>query len=320
LNYLYLAEKRGAEVRAETEVTAVRALPEGGYLLETKHSFDAKRKSCIEAASVVFAGGVMGTLPLLLAMRRDPQGLPQLSERLGEYVRTNSEAIMGVTVTDPTQDFSKGVAITSILHTDSHSHIEPVRYAEGSGFFRLLVLPHSPGNNLLTRGLGSMGKLVKRPLLWLKTLGVRDFARSTQILLYMRTLESTLKLTLARTPFTGFRRGLESQLVSGAQAPTPFMSEASELAERFAEKVGGVVSTLFSETLLGTPTTAHILGGACMGSSAETGVIDARHRVFGYPGLYVIDGSSVSANPGVNPSLTITAMAERAMSFIPPKQ
>ena len=319
LNYLYLAEKRGVEIRPETEVTAVRPLEQGGYVIAVKQGVKGGQSSSVEATQVVFAGGVMGTLPLLLSMREDPNGLPALSARLGEGVRTNSEALMGVTVSDPSVDFSKGVAITSILHTDDHSHMEPVRYAEGSGFFRLLAFPHAPGKSLAARSFGTLSQLIKNPVKWLRTWTVSDYARSTQILLYMRTLESTLTLTLARSPFTGFRRGLDSKLRPGAHAPTPFMTEASELAQRFAAKVGGVVSTLFSETLLGTPTTAHILGGACMGRNADEGVIDARHRVFGYPGLYVVDGSSVSANPGVNPSLTITAMAERAMSFIPPK-
>jgi cholesterol oxidase len=148
---------------------------------------------------------------------------------------------------------------------------------------------------------------------------VKDFSKSSQILLYMRTLEGTLKLRLGRSALTGFKRGLTSQLDPGTPAPTAFMAEATDLARRFAEKVGGVASTLFTETLLGIPTTAHILGGACMGASASEGVIDARHRVFGYDGLYVIDGSAISANPGVNPSLTITALAERAMSFVPAK-
>jgi cholesterol oxidase len=319
LNYLYLAQQLGVEVRPETEVTAVRPLNEGGYVVVSKPSFGAGQRRRIKTAHVVFAGGVMGTVPLLLRMREDARGLPKLSARVGQSVRTNSEALMGVTVTDPTQDFSKGVAITSILHTDEHSHIEPVRYAEGSGFFRLLAWPHSPGENFVVRLLGSVRQFLRRPLFWLKTLSVPDYARSTQILLYMRALESTLSLTLSRSLFTGFRRGLVSHLEPGAEAPTPFMAEATELGQRFADKVGGAVSTMFSETMLGTPTTAHVLGGACMGASSEDGVIDARHRVFGYPGLYVIDGSAVSANPGVNPSLTITALAERAMSFIPEK-
>jgi cholesterol oxidase len=135
----------------------------------------------------------------------------------------------------------------------------------------------------------------------------------------MRTLEGSLRLRLGRSPYTGFRRGLVTELEPGTSAPTAFMKEATDLAERFAKKVGGVAMTILTETLTGTPTTAHILGGACIGKDASHGVIDAQHRVFGYRGLYVVDGSAVSANPGVNPSLTITAMAERAMSFVPSK-
>jgi cholesterol oxidase len=310
-NYLWLAEKRGAEVRAATEVTAVRAREGGGYLLETSGG-------PLLAERVILAGGVMGTLPLLLEMRDDPDGLPRLSPRLGDDVRTNSEALIGVLAPDA-GPFSKGVAITSILHTDEHSHIEPVRYGSGSGFFRLLALPHAPAPTVAGR-LASAGRaLLRHPVRWGKALAARDFADASQILLYMRTLEGTLSLKRGRSAYTGFRKGLVSSLRAGAPRPEAFMEEATDLARRFAEKVGGVTLSMLTETLLGTPSTAHILGGAVMGRDASEGVIDARHQVFGYPGLYVIDGAAVSANPGVNPSLTITALAERAMSRIPPK-
>jgi cholesterol oxidase len=143
--------------------------------------------------------------------------------------------------------------------------------------------------------------------------------KQSQVLLYMRTIEGTLRMRLGREIRTGFRRGLVTQVDDPAQAPSAFIEEATELAEKFAEKVHGVPTTLMTETLLGVPSTAHILGGACMGASAQTGVINANHEVFNYPGLYVIDGSAISANPGVNPSLTITTLAERAMSQIPAK-
>jgi cholesterol oxidase len=145
-------------------------------------------------------------------------------------------------------------------------------------------------------------------------------AKHSQVLLYMRTLEGTLRMRLGRQWRTGYQRGLVTQLDDPSQAPSAFMEEATDLAERFADKTEGVTTTLMTETLLGVPSTAHILGGACMGDSAETGVINANHEVFNYPGLYVIDGSAISANPGVNPSLTITTLAERAMSLIPTKQ
>ncbi|HEX4448483.1 MAG TPA: GMC family oxidoreductase [Polyangiaceae bacterium] len=312
-NYLYLAERLGVEVLPETEVQAVRKEP-GGYRVETRGSLGKKQKRVFQAEHVVFAGGVMGTIPLLLAMREDPNGLPQLSARVGRSVRTNNESLTAVSNQKTMEDFSRGVAITSILHTDDDSHVEPVRYGDGSNFFRRLVFPHSTKTTLLGR-LGAVAKAYARhPLEWARMF-VAGENRKTAILLYMRTLDESLTLTLKKLPFGG--RALNTEIDDPSSAPRANLPEAADLAERFAEKMGGVVSSLFSESLMGTPTTAHILGGACMGKDASDGVIDAEHRVFGYPGLYVIDGSAVSANPGVNPSLTITALAERAMSRIP---
>ncbi len=318
-NYLYLAEKRGVEVRAETEVVRVRPRAQGGYAVEAKDTFGGwGTKRELRADRVIFAGGVMGTIPLLLRMREDPDGLPRLSARLGDFVRTNSEALIGVVAPDRS-DLSAGVAITSILHTDAHSHIEPVRYGAGSGFFRLLMLPHASGATAIARLATALRAFVRNPWLWLRVLAVRDFASHSQVLLYMRALEGCLSLRLGRGVRTGFARGLVTRLDDPSQAPQAFMPEATDLANRFASKIGGAPVSLLTETLLGTPSTAHILGGACMGGGPEDGVIDTSHRTFGYDGLYVIDGSSVSANPGVNPSLTIAAMAERAMSLIPVK-
>ena len=318
-NYLYLAERLGAQVMPETEVTAVRPRPHGGYVVETRPSLGRGAARVLSADRVVFAGGVMGTVPLLLRMREDSSGLPKLSPRVGDAVRTNNEALMGIIAPSEEQDLSKGVAITSILHTDDHSHLEPVRYGSGSGFFRTLALPYSPGPTVLARVAGALRGLAARPGLWARALTVRDFARHSQVLLYMRTLESTLSMRLGRGVLTGFRKGLVTRLDDPGRAPTPFMPEAADLARRFEEKMKGVTMTLLTETLLGTPSTAHILGGACIGESPETGVIDVRHQVFGYDGLWVVDGSAMSANPGVNPSLTIAAMAERAMGFVAPK-
>lgn len=319
-NYLYLAERRGAQILPETEVTAVRPRGEqGGYVVETRGSFDEKRALRFEADNVVFAGGVMGTLPLLLAMQRDPAGLPKLSPKLGARVRTNNESLIGVTAPKSSEDFSRGVAITSILHTDEHSHLEPVRYGPGSSFFRNLMAPHAPAPTAMGRVAGAVRSLLSHPLGWARAFTTRQYSQKTQILLFMRTLEETLTLKLGRSLYTGFREGLVSQLDDPASAPSANLPEASDLARRFAEKVGGITASLFAETVVGAPTTAHILGGCAMGRGPDDGVIDTQHRVFHYPGLYVIDGSAVSANPGVNPSLTITALAERAMSMIPPK-
>jgi cholesterol oxidase len=326
-NYLFLAEQLGLEVRTEAEVVHVAPLAgsgspaaggKGGYRIKTLEGLDfgRRRSESYEAQNVIFAGGVMGTVDLLLRLKEDPQGLPLLSNRLGDYVRTNSESLIGVITHDKNTDLSKGLAIGSIVHTDDHSHIEPTRYSEGSGFFRLLTAPHVDGESMPVRLLNLLRILASKPVSVLRTLSVPDFARQSIIMLYMRTLEGYIRLRRGRSLTTGFRAGMTTELGQGP-APTASIPEATVLAEKVAAQLNGVTSSLLTETLLGIPTTAHILGGCCMGDSPGTGVIDKDHRVFGYPGLYVIDGSAMSANPGVNPSLTITAMAERALSKIP---
>jgi cholesterol oxidase len=313
-NYLYLAEQLGVRVLPETEVSAVRPQSRGGYRVETHSAYHAGERNAFVAERVVFAGGVMGTIPLLLAMRDDPKGLPRLSARLGRSVRTNNESLTAVTNPRSPHDFSRGVAITSILHTDSESHIEPVRYGAGSNFFRKLVFPHSTATTLGGRLRAVLAAYAKNPGDWLRGWFAGESTKSA-ILLYMRTLDESLSLKLAKGPFG--TRLLNTELDDPKSAPKANLPEAMALAQRFAEKMDGVISSMFSESLLGKPTTAHILGGACMGKDASEGVIDAQHQVFGYPGLFVVDGSAVSANPGVNPSLTITALAERAMSLVP---
>ncbi len=325
LNYLYLAERRGLVVRTETEAVHVAPIDGGepgskGYRIETLEGLmpSRRRSGSYDAKQVIFAGGVMGTVDLLLKLKADPKGLPRLSDRLGDTVRTNSESLIAVVSRKRDVDLSKGIAITSIIHTDEHSHIEPCRYGEGSGFFRTLLGPHVAGDALPERLLNLLGVLTRRPVAFLRAAAVPDLARHSVILLYMRTLEGYIRLKRGRSLTTGFRTGMTTELGEGS-APTASIPEATELARRVAEKLDGFPTTLLTETLLGIPTTAHILGGCCMGDSADTGVIDRDHRVFGYPGLYVIDGSAISANPGVNPSLTITALAERAASKIPMK-
>ncbi len=318
-NYLYFAERGGCEVWAETEVTAVRAQSGGGYRLEMQRSTGRGGERAVHADNVIFSGGVMGTIPLLLRMKEDREGLPALSDRVGDFVRTNSESILSVVSEDDDVDYSKGIAISSILHTDDHSHFEPVRYTAGSNFFQPFMLPHAQGSSALSRVARSAGLAIKHFRAFRAARTTKDMAAQGTIMLYMRTLDGSLSLRLGRSALTGFRRGLVSRLAPGSDAPKAFIPEATDLAWRFAKKVRGIPITLATETFMGTPSTAHILGGACMGDSRDSGVIDAQHRVHGYPGLYVIDGSAVSANPGVNPSLTITALAERAMTFIPAK-
>lgn len=316
-NYLWLAEKAGLEIRPDTCVTGIRPLPGAGYAIESQGTgWRGRRAAPIRARGVVLAGGVLGTLKLLLRMQQKPRYLPRLSPRLGESIRTNNESLIGVVSLRKDMEFASGVTITSILKTDEHSHVEPVRFNPGSNLFRAFMSPHAPGRTLPVRLARGLLCFMRQPHLWWRSLFIRDFATRSIVLLYMRSLEGTLRFRLGRHPLPGFRRILKTSVTAGA-APTSFMQEATDLARRVAARTGGIVASMFTETLLNIPTTAHILGGCCMGTSADDGVIDHRHRVFGYDDLYVVDGSAVSANPGVNPSLTITAMAERAMDYIP---
>jgi cholesterol oxidase len=309
-NYLWLAERRGAVISPETTVEAIRRQPDGSYVVEARPTFGLRRPlRAYTASKVVLAGGVLGTNELLLRLKGMPDGLPELSDQVGRSIRTNSESIVGVIAPSGT-DLSRGVAIGSILHTDAHSHLEPVRYPPGAGLFRSMTLPHAPGATFPRRMVASLKTALGQPARTLRAAFVRDFGASTAILLYMRSLDGTLR-------FESGRLGLASRLGDGP-APSAAIPEASELAEAFARHLDGYVVSLFTETLFGIPTTAHILGGACIGATGAEGVIGADHQVHGYPGLYVCDGSAVSANPGVNPSLTITAMTERAMAGVAP--
>lgn len=319
-NYLYLARSKGLTIQAETEVINFSSLPGGGFSVSTRSSkkWRKNKVSVIRARKVVLAGGVLGTVPLLLRMKAQNY-LPNLSARLGNFVRTNNESILGVISEERGADFSKGIAISSIINTDEHSHIEPVRYNEGSSFFRLLLAPHGPGRNFASRFQAATRRFLLHPKRWLKVAFGPEFSKRVQILLYMRSLEGTMTFQWGRGLLTAGTPGMVSKLDANTQKPTSFMPQATDLAERFAKKTDGIIGNLFTETAFNIPTTAHILGGCCMGEDKDDGVINHKHQVFGYEDLYVVDGSSVSANPGVNPSLTITALAERAMSFVPPK-
>ncbi len=312
-NYLHFAQQNGAEIQAESEVVDVRE-----YIADGIHGFSVDWKKSTgyfskpqtyHAKGIIFAGGVMGTIKLLLKLKQT--SLPRISDRLGYGVRTNSEALIPVTTTDKQHDYSRGIAIGSILHTDDHSHLEAVRYSAGAGFWRIAMVPMVRGGNIITRVAKMAWEWIRHPVTNFKVATVDDWAKRTQILLFMQTLDSTLK-------FTRGLFGMGSRVDKG-EAPTAFIPEAQDLGDQYGKIINGKPTVLLSETLLGIPTTAHILGGACMGQNTNEGVIDAEHRVFGYDNLYVCDGSSISANIGVNPSLTITALTERAMSHIPAK-
>jgi len=313
-NYLFLAQKKGAEIKAEAKVYDVVPLDGAdgstGYLVKWKSSTKVFRsKGELITKGVVFAGGVLGTVPLLLDLKNN--SLPNLSDKVGQGIRTNSESLIGVIAPQKETVFSDGIAIGSILHTDKHSHLEPVRYPSGSGFWRLQIAPLVQGKNVWTRLLKAKWEVIKHPIKYAKFYFVRDWAKKTQILLYMRTISGTLRFT------KGIFR-MKSGIGDGT-LPTAFLPEGVELAKKYAKIVNGTPGALLSEIVLGIPTTAHILGGAVMGQDASEGVIDKNNKVFGYKNMYVCDGSMISANPGVNPSLTITAISERAMSKVKAK-
>ncbi|MDM4720732.1 GMC family oxidoreductase [Micromonospora sp. WMMA1363] len=315
-NYLWLAEKLGAEVRPLTTVTAVHPAHGGGYTVHTVRtgSWLHPRRQLIHADQVVFAAGALGTQRLLHGMRATG-ALPRLSVRLGELTRTNSEAILGASVPRrqaraARTDFTEGVAITSSFHPDPQTHIEPVRYGRGSNAMGLLQsLLVDGGPRRVRRWLATVAR---QPVAAARMLSVRGWSERTVIALVMQSVDNSLT--------TRMRRGLLGRrLVAGAGhgVPNPTWIPAGNQAVRLlAEEIGGVPGGALTEPF-NVPMTAHILGGAVIGATSADGVVDPWHRVYGHPGLHVVDGAAVSANLGVNPSLTITAQAERAMSFWP---
>jgi cholesterol oxidase len=318
-NYLYFAEKLGATVLPETNVRDLRALPDGGYDVEVERStaWFAKNRRTIRARNVVLSAGVLGTVNLLLRCKE--RGLPKLSDRLGCEVRTNSEALLGVTSRNRNVDFSRGIAITSGIYPDDRTHVEPVRYSSGSSFMRTLAAPMADAGTRLTRPLRMLAATLFHPLDTLRLLFNTRWAETSIILLVMQDLDSKMKMKLGRGLFTLFRRRLTTEVAPDQQIPS-YIEPGHVVARALAKKIDGIPLSAVNEVMLQIPTTAHILGGSAIGKDREHGVVGPNHEVFGYPGLYVCDGSVVPANLGVNPSLTITAMTERAMSLIVPKE
>ncbi len=310
-NYLYLAQGLGAEILAEQEVYDV--IPTNvGYEVKFKSSTKVfKTKKSVKTKGVIFSGGVLGTVKLLLKLKQ--KSLPKLSDRLGYDIRTNNESLISVTNLDGQKDMSKGVAIGSILNTDKNSHLEIVRYAKGSGFWRLSHLPLTHGKNTIVRIAKMVTSFIKHPLAYLKLYTSRDWAKSTTVLLFMQTLDSTLKFRINSL-------GKMNTTVAEGKKPSAFIPESLNLAKQYASIAKGKETVFGLEPLAGIPSTAHILGGAVMGADSTKGVIDKNNQVFGYQNMYICDGAMISANPGVNPSLSITAITEHAMSKIPKKK
>jgi cholesterol oxidase len=320
-NYLYLAEKAGARVAPMTTVKALRPLPDGGYAVELQHTRgrgQASRRT-VTADQVVVAAGAMGTQRLLLQMKADGL-LPGLSDRLGHLFRTNSEAILGVgTDRGVGPDHSVGVAITSSIFPAPDTHIEPVRFGQGSNLLAMLgtiaVEGNVPGQPHRPRWQRFIDQVRANPKAFLSSLSVREFSERGFYVLVMQSLDNSLVVSLE--PTLAGKARLRTRHGHG-EAPPTWIPVGHEVAHRLAEHLGGTPLGSWTE-VADIPVTAHILGGAPIGDAIESGVIDPYQRVYGYPGLHVTDGSAISANLGVNPSLTITAQAERALSFWPNK-
>ena len=282
-----------------------------GYRVYWKNSTTfLKKQGSFTTHGIIFAGGVLGSIPLLLKLKNS--SLPFLSNMVGHYVRTNSESFVGITVPDKKTVFSDGISIGSILRTDKYTHVEPVRYPSGSGIWRLLIAPMAQSHNFFVQVVNFLWDWLSHPIKNFKVFFVDDWAKRTQILMFMQTINTTLRFS------RGFFR-MKSGIEKGEKLPS-YIPEAKELSVQYSEIVKGKPTSLLTEMLLGIPLTAHILGGAVMGKNSDQGVIDKNNRVFGYENMYICDGSMISANPGVNPALTITAITERAMSKIPDKK
>ncbi|MCB9729537.1 MAG: GMC family oxidoreductase [Deltaproteobacteria bacterium] len=319
-NYLWLAERRGAVVHPLTTVDDIRPLEGGGFEVLTHRSTSPVLKlgrRRFTARRVVMSAGAIGTTRLLMECR-DRGSLPALSPRLGDFVRTNSEAILGVETTRPDVDYAHGIAISAGVHPDEDTHIEAVRYSRGSDMLSLITTAMTDAGPRWRRMLDALGQMLRHPIRSLRVANPIGWARRGIILLVMQPVDSSMRFVRRRRWWAPWSKGFDTDNrgESGIQATIPI---GNDIARRIARNIDGVPRAAVTELLLSVPTTAHILGGCTMGDSAATGVIDAQHRAYGYDGLYVVDGSMVPANLGVNPSLTITAMAERAMSLIPPK-
>jgi cholesterol oxidase len=321
-NYLYFAEKNGAQVKAEVEVTNVQPSTINGSRYEITYQDSTKlfkQKQTVHAKNIIFSAGVMGTIKLLLNLRDMKCSLPNLSRRLGHMVRTNSEALLGSVARNSDINYSEGVSISSIYNHDEITRIEPVRYPDGSSLMRFLAGPLIDTDvSVPIRLLKFFWWALTHPLDFLKSLFLSGWAHNVTILLVMQHADNRMRFRTGRSAFTLFRTGMVADEEPGYKINAQ-VEGSHELTREFAKRTNGIALGSIGENLLGLPTTAHILGGAPIGKNADEGVVNENFEVHNYDGMYIIDGSIMPANPGVNPSLTITALAEYAMSKVAKK-
>ena len=303
-NYLYLAEKAGAAVHELTEVVDVRPGRDGGYVVTARHPRHRRRRSTFTADQVVFSAAARGTQELLHRLRGSGS-LPRISSRIGHLSRSNSEAIVFAVAPAP-QGFDQGVAITSSFHPEPHTHVELCHSSDAQDSMAIMNVPLVDGGPGRVRRF--LRGVLRHPVRHARTMRSKGFASSGVTLLVMQSLDNSL---------TSYLRRGRLRARQGPGTPNPsWIPLAHDLVRRYAEKLDGRAMTMASD-LVGAPATAHYIGGAVIGDSPEAGVVDPYHRLYGHEGLHVIDGSTIGANLGVNPSLTITAMAERAVALWP---
>jgi cholesterol oxidase len=315
-NYLYLAEKLGVKIMPETMVSRIEESPDGGYLVTTKNSiglFNLK-KQVIKARGVIFAAGALGTNKLLMENKRLGT-LPKISNHLGNMVRTNSEVMVGAKGRSRDDKFCEGVSIASSLFVDDETHIEPVRYPEGSNAMFWLSTLATDGGSRITRPLKHIWNCLTHPIKFIRSRSPFGWAKKAIILLVMQTKDNKLKFEWKRRWWFPFVISLSSK---GTDKSIPtYIPAANRAAREIAKRINGIPQSAVTEVMFNIPLSAHIMGGCVIGKDRDSGVVDKYGKVFGYENMYIVDGSIVPANLGVNPSLTITALAEYVMSHVP---
>ena len=328
-NYLYFAEKLGVKIIPESKVINISStIYNQQNTNNLSHRFKItfisstsllnKSKKDIYAKNVIISAGTLGTIELLYKCKEKEGSLPEISSTLGNHVLTNYENILGVTTRNKDRNLSEGVAIGSVFNADEITKVEPVKYSENSSFIRILTAPLIDSNsNILMRIVKTIWEVIKHPLDFMYSKFFAKWARFTTILLVMQTKENLTKIRLGRNIFTLGKKGLVISPIDEKQPDSEKPNIANQVTRMVAKKMNGIPASAFTDSLFNFPTTAHIMGGVPMGLSDQEGVIGLDFQVHNYPGLYVVDGSIIPANPGINPSLTITALAEYAMSLIP---
>ncbi|MBU0528366.1 GMC family oxidoreductase [bacterium] len=316
-NYLFLAEQLGVTIIPETKVVDVNPTSNNQYQISTKKVTGIfSKKSTFNTKGVIFSGGVMGTVKLLHQCK-DNGSLPNISKELGNVIRTNSETLVGVKANDK-EDHSKGIAITSGIYPDEHTHIEAVRYAKGQDAMSGLATVLTDGRQRLPRQISYLYTIFRHPIQFIKSFWPFKWAEKTTILLVMQTISNYMKFEYKPRFWRLGGKSMNSNWQTDEKVPS-YIPIANDFAKRFAKRTNGMAFSVLPEVLFDTSSTAHILGGCIMSDSPENGVIDFSGKIHGYDNLYVVDGSIVPANLGVNPSLTITALSEYIMDQFPEK-